>query len=256
MAATTRPLLALTASDLMNRDVVTISQDAPLRVVAELFFQRHIGEAAVVDAAGRWVGLLSATDLLCWALGEARGAPEGVSPPACPYLVKGRLLTSADAAICTRTEVSCPLQELRPMTGGRHTAVCLLRDGLVSDWEQVSGGVPANAVRRFLTADVPTVGAEAPLSVLARTVIEAHVHWLIVVDQEHRPMVEASGVWRRHAPTEDVRTRHAGVWSAEAARGPLNGQGLAVFWPTTAAVSRGLGRFCAGTGIAHGRATC
>ena len=36
MAATTGPLVALTAADLMNRDVVTISQNAPLRVVAEL----------------------------------------------------------------------------------------------------------------------------------------------------------------------------------------------------------------------------
>ena len=114
MAATTRPLLALTASDLMNRDVVTISQDTPLRAAAELFFQRQIGEAAVVDAAGRCVGLLSATDLIRWALGEARGGAEDVPPPACPYQVKGRLLTGADAVICTRTEGSCPLQELRP----------------------------------------------------------------------------------------------------------------------------------------------
>ena len=72
MAATTRPLLALTASDLMNRDVVTISQDTPLRAAAELFFQRQIGEAAVVDADGRCVGMLSATDLS--ALGPGRGS--------------------------------------------------------------------------------------------------------------------------------------------------------------------------------------
>ena len=98
------------------------------------------------------------------------------------------MLTGEDAVICMLAQGSCPLQELRPMTGGRHTAVCLLRDGPVSDWQQVSGGVPASAVRRYLTADVPTVGAEAPLSVLARTVIEAHVHRLIVVDQGHRPI--------------------------------------------------------------------
>ena len=48
--------------------------------------------------------------------------------------------------------------------------------------------MPANAVRRYMTADVATVGAEAPLSVLARTVIEAHVHRLIVVDEQHRPI--------------------------------------------------------------------
>jgi CBS-domain-containing membrane protein len=187
MAATTRPL-ALTASDLMNRDVVTMSQDTPLGAAVELFFRRHLEEAAVVDAAGRCIGMLSATGLIRWALGEARGGAEAMPPPACPYQVKGRLLTGADAVICTRVQGSCPLQEVRPMTGGRHTAVCLLRGGPVSDWQQVSGGVPANAVRRYLTAAVPTVRAEAPLSVLTRAVIDAHVHRLIVVDQEHRPI--------------------------------------------------------------------
>jgi CBS-domain-containing membrane protein len=187
MAATTGPSSALTASELMSRDVATISQDTPLRAAAELFFRRQVGEAAVVDADGRCVGMLSATDLLRWALQEARG-PKDVPPPACPYQVKGRLLTGADAVICTLAEGSCPLQEPRAMTGGRHTAVCLLRGGLVSDWQQGSGGVPAGGVRRYLTADVGTVGAEAPLSALARAVIDAHVHGLIVLDEQHRPI--------------------------------------------------------------------
>jgi nucleotide-binding universal stress UspA family protein len=62
--------------------------------------------------------------------GAARGAARD-EPPACPYRVRGRLLTGVDAAICTRALGSCPLQEVRPMTGGRRTAVCLLRDGPV-----------------------------------------------------------------------------------------------------------------------------
>jgi hypothetical protein len=139
MAATTRPLLALTASALMNGDVVTISQDTPPCAAADLFFQQQIGEAAVVDADGRCVGMLSATDLSRWALGDAGGAQD-VPPPACPYQVKGRLLTGEKAVICTRAQGSCPLQEVRPMTGGRHTAVCLPREGVASDWQEVSGG--------------------------------------------------------------------------------------------------------------------
>jgi nucleotide-binding universal stress UspA family protein len=165
MATTTRPS-ALTASDLMSRDVTTISQDTPLRAAAELFFQRRIGEAAVVDADGRCVGILSATDLIRWALGETQGGIEDVGPPACPYQVRGRLLTGGNAVICTRTPGSCPLQEMRPMTGGRHTAVCRLREGVVSDWQEVSGGGNAGAVRRYVTAG-STVEAEAPLSALA-----------------------------------------------------------------------------------------
>jgi CBS domain-containing protein len=186
MPATSSPPLVLTASDLMSRDVVTISQDTPLRAAAELFFQRRIGEAVVVDADGRCIGMLSATDLLRWAL-QGAGGPEDTPPPACPYQVKGRLLTGAAAGICTRAPGSCPLQEVRPMTGGRHTAVCRLQEGVVSDWQEVSGGGHAKAVRRYMTAD-STVEAGAPLSALARAVVDAHVHRLIVVDEQHRPI--------------------------------------------------------------------
>jgi CBS domain-containing protein len=186
MTVTTGPLLALTASDLMSPDVVTISQDTPLPEAAELFLRRQIGEAAVVGSEGRCVGVLSATDLLAWALAEAQGGAEG-APPACPYQVRGRLLTGADAVICTLAPGSCPLQEVRPTTGGRHTSVCRLGEGVVSDWQEVSGGGHAGAVRRYMTAG-PTVEAEAPLSALARAVVDVHLHTLIVVDGQHRPI--------------------------------------------------------------------
>jgi CBS domain-containing protein len=186
MVATSEPLLAVTASDLMSQDVVTISQDTALCAAAEFFCRRQIGEAAVMDEDGRCVGVLSATDLVRWALRGAGGA-EGVPPLACLYQVKGRLLTGAEAVICTRAPGSCPLQEVRPMTGGRHTTVCRLRDGVVSDWQQASAGAPAGAVRYYLT-DHSIVEAEAPLSVLARAVVDAHAHRLIVVDDQHRPI--------------------------------------------------------------------
>jgi CBS domain-containing protein len=192
MTATPRPLPALTASDLMRQDVVTIAQDTPLHAAAELLFRRQVGAAAVVDADGRCVGMLAAADLLRGAL-EGAGGPEGVPPPACPYQVKGRLLTGADAVICTRAPGSCLLQEMRPMTGGRHTAVCHLRRGVVSDWQEVPGVGHAGAVRRCMTAD-STVEADAPLSALARAVVDARGHRLIVVDGQHRPIGTVSGL--------------------------------------------------------------
>jgi CBS domain-containing protein len=185
-ARTTGPLLALTASDLMSPDVVTISQDTPLRTAAELFSRRHIPEAAVVDADGRCVGMLTATDLLHWAL-EGAPADEDVPRAACLYQVRGQLLGGPDAVICTAAPGSCPLQQMRATTAGRHTAVCLLPDAVVNDWQQ-SRRVPVHAVGRCRTADVATVGVETPLSVLARTLIEAHLDRLIVVDDQHRPI--------------------------------------------------------------------
>jgi CBS-domain-containing membrane protein len=187
MIATTGPVLATTASDLMSRDVVTIAQDTPLVAAAELFCRKQIGEAAVVDRDGRCVGVLCATDLIRWTV-QVSGAADGVSPPACPYQVQGWLLTGEEAVICTRAAGTCPLQELRAMTGGRHTAVCLLRGGLGNECQQGSRRVPLCTVQRSLSADAATVGTKAPLSVLARAVIDAHVHSLIVVDEQHRPI--------------------------------------------------------------------
>jgi CBS domain-containing protein len=205
MIATTGPLLALTASDVMSRDVVTISQDASLPAAAELFCHQQIGEAVVVDTDGRCVGLLSATDLIRWTLGEARGGAEDVPPPACHYQVKGRLLTGENAVICTRAPGSCPLQEWRATTGGRHTAVCLLREGVVSDWQEVSGGGHASAARHYMTVG-STVEAEAHLSALARALVHAHVHKLIVVDQQDRPIGTVSGLDVLDALAHPVRS--------------------------------------------------
>jgi CBS domain-containing protein len=171
----------------MSRNVVKIPKATPLRAAAELFCQRQIGEAAVVDTDGRCGGVLSATDLIRYAL-QGSGDAEEVPARACPYQWKGRLLTGEHGVICVRAKGNCPLQEVRPMTGGRHIAVCLLPDALVNDWQQFSGSVPSSAVRRYLTADAAVVGTEAPLSVLARAVVDANVDCLIVVDEQHRPI--------------------------------------------------------------------
>jgi CBS domain-containing protein len=187
MIATSLPEFAPTASAVMNPNVTTIAEDTPLPAAAQLFCQRQIDEAAVVDAEGRCVGILPVSDLMDAAVSWCEGA-EDVPPARCPYQVRGRLLTGVDAVICTRSQGSCPLQELLPMTGGRHTAVCRMRDELVNPWQPVYGGVPPCTVRHYMTADPPTVGAEAPLSVLARALFEAHARKLIVVDEQHRPV--------------------------------------------------------------------
>jgi CBS domain-containing protein len=187
MPTTTKPLLALTTSDLMSRDVITIPHEMSLRAAAHLLFQNQISGAPVVDADGRCIGVLSATDLVHWVEDGGHGA-EDVPLPACPDQVEGRLLSGEQTVICTRAKGICPLQEMRPTTGGRHTAVCLLPGGVHSDWQQVTRNLPASAVSRYMTADVVTVGLQTPLPKVARTMIDAHIHRVMVVDEERRPI--------------------------------------------------------------------
>lgn len=126
--------------------------------------------------------MLSATDYVHWVDGGGHDA-EDVPLPDCPYQVKGRLLNGDQATICTLSAGSCPRQEVLPMTGGRHTTVCLLPRGVRSDWQRVTENLPTSAVSRYMTADVVTVGLQMPLPKLAQTMINAHIHRVIVVDE-------------------------------------------------------------------------
>jgi CBS domain-containing protein len=187
MATATQPLLSLTASDLMTREVVTIPQSMSLRAAARVLFQNQIGGAPVVDADGHCVGILCATDFVHWTKDGAKGAEE-VPLPTCPYKVKGRLLTGDEAIICILAPGSCPFQEMRPTTGGRHAAVCLQPNGVASNWQKVTKNLPVGAVQQYMTTDIVTAGHRTPLSELARMMIDAHIHHIIVVDDQRRPV--------------------------------------------------------------------
>ena len=142
----------------------------------------------MVDAEGRCVGVLSASDFLRWTEEGALGAEDSPVIPACPYQEKGRLLTGEEAVICTLAGGSCPWQTTRPTIGGRHTSICRLPSGVLSDWQKLTKDLPRSAVRRYMTTDVITVRPEARLPELARTMVDACIHRVIVVDELRKPI--------------------------------------------------------------------
>jgi len=75
MRVANKPFAALTAEDLMTRDVVTIPQEMTLPTAARLLSRAHISGAPVVDARGVCVGVLSAGDFLSLADREPAGSP-------------------------------------------------------------------------------------------------------------------------------------------------------------------------------------
>lgn len=72
----------LMAGDVMSRTVVVLSRGMSVVAAARLLLDRQLSMAPVIDAKGRCVGVLSATDLLKWAANSVRtGGPaptEGV----------------------------------------------------------------------------------------------------------------------------------------------------------------------------------
>jgi CBS domain-containing protein len=81
MTTASKPLLTLTAADLMSPTVMTIPRDMSLRQAAHLLAQADISGAPVTNAEGHCVGVISARDFVSWAergKGTARKGSGGV----------------------------------------------------------------------------------------------------------------------------------------------------------------------------------
>jgi CBS-domain-containing membrane protein len=155
-----KPLLALTAADLMSRDVVMIPQDMGLRAAAHLLSQAGISGAPVVDNHGCCVGVISTTDFM------RRLQAEGTLPnPGCAHLT-----------------------------------------GYLSEW-QVSDldELPTEEVREHMTANPVTISPDTSIRAMARMMLNAHIHRLIVVDAHDRPVgiVSATDVLAAVAHAEE-----------------------------------------------------
>lgn len=75
MNALHKPLVALTAEDLMSPAVVTIPEDMFLSAAAERLAESGLRGAPVVDATGHCVGVISTTDFLYPAMAKTASAP-------------------------------------------------------------------------------------------------------------------------------------------------------------------------------------
>jgi CBS domain-containing protein len=67
IATAKKPLLSLTAADLMSENVTAIPQHMSLQGAAHVLARFGISGAPVVDEHGRCIGVLSANDFVVWA---------------------------------------------------------------------------------------------------------------------------------------------------------------------------------------------
>jgi CBS domain-containing protein len=191
MRAKGKLLQALTAGDLMNTDVVRLPQDMSLRDAARLLLQNQIGGAPVVDAQGKCVGVFSAVDFL--RLSEMRAdATRPTSPPlpiSCSFQAKHRMSDGKEVTLCTLPPGVCPIQVKQEEPGGEKLIVCSQPHCVLVDWQVVDvEELPTDEVRRFMTPDPVTGRPDTSIRVLARMMIDAHIHRVIVVDEARRPV--------------------------------------------------------------------
>jgi CBS-domain-containing membrane protein len=187
MLATRQPLTELTAGDVMSRDVVSVSHETSLREAGRLLMLHQISGLPVVEPGGTCVGVLSASDLLRWAIQQYGGAVPRISerPLSCIFQLKQRGANGEEKVLCTLPLDTCPLQRKE----GEKT-VCASPNEVLADWQVVNvEQLPTEEnVGRFMTPDPVTVAVDTPVPKLAQKMVDAHVHRIIVVDRRNRPV--------------------------------------------------------------------
>lgn len=187
MLTTHRPVLALTAADVMKGPVEVVPETMLLREAARRLSRAQVSGAPVVDAGGRCVGVLSSGDFVRWAEGQPE--PSAPLPRTCPYWVREQLPDGKLGHRCTLPSGTCPLQVERMGRGGESFRACLLPHCVLVDWQQVEPEeMPADEVSRYMTRDPVTVPAGTPVTELARMMVDAHIHRVIVVDPAGKPV--------------------------------------------------------------------
>jgi CBS domain-containing protein len=176
---------------MMSPDLILLTETMPLREAARLLLQKQVGGAPVVDAVGRCVGILSTADFHRLAVQRA-DVTKPLAPPlpiTCPFQVKHRLRDGAEATCCTLPPGVCPIQVQQKDEEGKDVLLCSQPHCVLTDWQVVDvEQLPADEVRHSMTADPVTVRPETPIRDLARWMLDAHIHRLVVVDEGQRPV--------------------------------------------------------------------
>ena len=201
-------LMTLTAGDLMTRDVVRLREDMPLRDAARLLVRNQIGGAPVVNAQGVCVGVFSAMDLM--RLSQTRAeSMRPASPPlpiTCSFQAKGKSREGKEVITCTLPPGVCPIQVRQIGPEGKDIIVCSQPHCVLVDWQIVDlEKLPTDEVRVFMTPNPVAASPGTSIRALARMMIKAHIHRIVVVDEARRPigLVSSSDLLAALAFSED-----------------------------------------------------
>ena len=144
------PLFAqLPAAEVMRTDVVTVDADDSLKLALALMTENHVTGLPVLDRKERCVGVISATDILCYEQDHAEDA------------------TEANAAMARYFD-----PETERWESVRVTSFAL----------EEFAEIP---VSELMCRDLIFVGPDASLGLVARKMTEKDVHRILVLDRSH-----------------------------------------------------------------------
>jgi len=187
MIAPGKTFLEQTAADLMSQKLIVLHQDTSMQEAARILRQELISGAPVVDEEGRCVGVLSATDFLRLTWPGKDMISTTTTQGNCQFL---RKIEQADGSIrtsCTLPLGACLLQE--PPSSPDTQPLCSLSNSALVDWQMFDfKELPSTNIGQIMTADPVTVSLDTSIRELARMMINAHIHRIIVVNELGHPL--------------------------------------------------------------------
>jgi CBS domain-containing protein len=190
MIAAHANLLSLSAKDLMTTDVLHVHQEMSVKDAALLLVKNGISGAPVVDDKGRCIGVFSSTDLLRNHTEQKHPRTTPLERPVtCPFVRTLRDLQGCETSLCTLSLGSCPIQRGQKDADGTPRVICSEPHAVPVEWSVVEmEQLPEDPVQVYMTTDPVTVHGDVGIQTVARMMIDAHIHRLIVVDPEERPV--------------------------------------------------------------------
>lgn len=182
-------LPAVTAGDLMTREILTIRDTLPLAdAVTEVI---HLGcrHMPVVDALGRCVGVLAAEDVARWA--AAPKADKIPLPRTCSFQHTDREPDGRETVACLLREGACPFQHPTSGPDGQ-VLVCNEPHCVATDWQVVETVTAPKVVRDLMSTVVVSVRTDAAVADLAGLMLTHNVHHVLVLDSVGCPIGEVS----------------------------------------------------------------
>ena len=146
-------LAETTAGEIMVKEVVTLGPDDSLALAAEVILKEQISGAPVVDANNTCVGVLAVSDLI---------------------RAEGKVLTEQEQ-LANSSFFNSSLTLPSSVYAERLAQV---RDKLLPVSEQ--------PVARFMTSNLVRVNSDTPLATVVQNIVDAHVHRVLVVDENKK----------------------------------------------------------------------
>lgn len=187
MTAHEPSFLTRTAGEIMTRDLARIPETMTMREAAQALSEAQVSGAPVVDDQGRCVGVISASDFV--RLAGAGDKPTTSLPTTCGFQIRAVDRNGARVPHCRLPFGACAFQRKEDGRREEDAVLCAEPHCVPTDWQVVRvEHLPGDAVARHMNTDLVATGTGAKVQELARHMLDAHIHRILVLDDARRPV--------------------------------------------------------------------